>query len=133
MNNYIENTNGIEVSVKPFFAEDLSQPSSNKYVFIYKIHIKNSSENKVQLISREWHVIESDGTSYDIEGEGVVGKQPVIDRGEEFEYASQAILFGDNGMMYGNYYFENLEDNSEIKVKIPAFPLEKESNSTQIS
>lgn len=117
-------TNGIEVFVKPFYAEELSYPDMNKYVFIYKVRIKNFSKNKVKLISRNWHIIESDGTSYNVNGDGVVGKQPVLEVNEEFEYASQAVFFNNNGLMYGSYKFVDLENDSEIEAEIPAFSLD---------
>lgn len=120
-------TDGIEVNVRPFYAEELSQPSIHKYVFVYKVRIKNFTENKVQLMSREWHIVEGDGTKYNVNGEGVVGKQPILDVNEEFEYASQAILFENNGMMFGSYNFKVIDTNSEMNVKIPPFSLDIQS------
>ena len=117
-------SNGIEILVKPFYADELSKPYMNRHIFVYKIKIKNNSTNKVQLLRRKWKIVENDGTNYSIEGEGVIGKQPVIESNEEFEYASQAILYADSGIMYGTYSFINLDTNNVMEVEIPAFSLD---------
>lgn len=124
---YTALTKGIEVTVRPFYAEELSQPASHKYVYVYKVSIKNNSQSPVKLVSREWHIVEEDGTAYNITGEGVIGKQPVIEIGAAFEYASQAILYSKTGIMYGTYNCINLTNSENIEVSIPAFSLDLES------
>ncbi|MDX1924447.1 MAG: Co2+/Mg2+ efflux protein ApaG [Rickettsiaceae bacterium] len=119
-------SNNIEVSVRPFYAAELSSSSSHSHVYIYKIKIKNHSPDDIKLLSREWNIAQEDGFFEIVRGEGVVGKQPVIKSGGEFEYASQAILFAPSGMMYGSFYCLNLHTWKNIEVKIPAFSLDRE-------
>lgn len=116
----------IEVSVRPFYADELSDILSNKNVFIYKVKITNNSEHTIQLISRRWHIIEQNGINNVIEGEGVVGKQPIIEPGKNFEYVSQAILYSSEGIMYGEYRCKNLVTQKEFDVTIPPFSLDKD-------
>jgi len=123
---YSLQTNDIEISVRPFYADELSSPRQNKYVFIYKIKIRNFSSNAVKLLKRFWNIVDSDGMIYVVEGEGVIGEQPIIKPGQEFEYASQAILFSSSGMMYGKYNFINTNTNDNFDAKIPAFSLDSE-------
>ncbi len=122
--NYRQVTQGIEIIVRPFFAKELSDKSNHKYVFIYKIAIKNHSPSSIQLISRKWHIIEKDGTTNSTIGEGVVGQQPIIEVNSEFEYASQAVLYTESGIMYGSYFFTNLSNSESIEAIIPAFSLD---------
>jgi ApaG protein len=125
---YKSQTDGVEVCVRPFYAKELSHPSQNKYVFVYKVKITNYALNSIQLISREWNIVEEDGTKYHIEGEGVIGKQPIIESGSDFEYASQAILYQKSGIMYGIYSCVNMNTLEVIEVKIPAFSLDVSVN-----
>ena len=117
-------TSGVEVCVRPFYAKELSQPSINKYVFVYRVKIKNMTSDDLQLISREWHIVEEDGTKSSIQGEGVIGKQPFIKSGEDFEYASQAILYLPSGIMYGIYKCVNQKTLQDFDIIIPAFSLD---------
>jgi len=117
-------TEGIEVIVRPFYAQELSQPNNHKYVYVYRVKIKNHSDYPIKLMSREWHIIEEDGISQNVSGDGVIGKQPIINTDQDFEYASQAILFAKTAIMYGTYNCQNLKNHEMIEVAIPAFSLD---------
>jgi ApaG protein len=121
---YRSKTEGVEVCVRPFYAKELSQPHNNKYVFVYRIKIINHNINSIQLITREWNIVEEDGTQHYLEGEGVIGQQPIIEPGQNFEYASQAVLFKKSGIMYGFYHCINLRTNEYMEIEIPAFSLD---------
>lgn len=120
---YTQTTNEVTITVRPSYSPELSQPEKSKYVFIYKVEIFNNSDSKIKLLSRRWSVIENDGIIHKIDGEGVVGLQPIIDVNEGFEYSSQAILFQPSGIMYGKYFFRNLDTGVEFDSIIPAFNL----------
>ncbi|MDX2050566.1 MAG: Co2+/Mg2+ efflux protein ApaG [Rickettsiaceae bacterium] len=122
---FTEKTQGVTVSVQPFFADDLSHPKTNKYVYVYLVRISNYSGSDIKLISRKWHIIEEDGTSETVEGDGVIGLQPIIKNNEEFEYSSRAVLHSKTGMMYGFYYCTDLETYKTIEVTIPPFSLDQ--------
>ncbi len=120
----------IEVQVRPFYAKEFSDPFLHKYVYMYTVKIFNKSEDVIKLINRKWHIIEEDGSHSSIEGEGVVGQQPIIKaKNGRFEYTSQAILYTKSGLMYGEYSCKKIEKNNEIiNIKIPAFSLDLSSD-----
>ncbi|MEE8396453.1 MAG: Co2+/Mg2+ efflux protein ApaG [bacterium] len=116
-------TAGIEVSVDSFFLEEESEPERNHYTFAYRVRVKNLGTATVQLISRHWIITDSDGAVKEVKGDGVVGKQPVISAGEEFEYVSGSHLETPLGTMEGTYRMTG-EGGELFDVKIPMFTLQ---------
>lgn len=116
-------TQGIKVSVITEYQPFYSNPFQNHFVFSYKIRIENQSENTIQLLRRHWHIIDSIGRKYEVEGEGVVGLQPVIESGEFHEYVSGCNLTSSMGKMYGTFLMERLIDGKELKIEIPEFTM----------
>ena len=116
-------TNGIKVSVETFYQEDYSRPMENKYIFAYRITIHNMSENTVQLMRRHWYIIDSNGMTREVEGEGVIGQQPILAAGESHQYVSWSHLFTEIGKMYGHYLFVRQIDGEMFKAQIPEFQL----------
>ena len=113
----------IEVFAEPIYLEDESEPHSEQFVWSYKITIKNRSERAVKLRKRHWKITDSNGLTHEIQGDGVVGLEPVVKPGESFSYTSGAVLSAPSGIMFGNYEMESLEGES-FKVSIPAFSLD---------
>lgn len=116
-------TNGIKVSVETLYQAAYSRPQENRYIFSYQITIENLSANTVQLLRRHWQIFDANGMIREVEGEGVIGKQPVLAPGETHEYASWSPLTTELGKMQGTYLFVRTTDNKEFKVQIPAFKL----------
>lgn len=96
-------TNGIRVQVASEFLPQRSSPRDDQYVFAYHITVSNVGQDVAQLISRHWIITNSDGESEEIQGPGVVGKQPVLAPGEQFEYTSFCPLKTNVGSMHGSY------------------------------
>lgn len=117
-------TNGIKVSVLAEFQPFYSQPERNLYAFSYTIHIENKTENTVKLLSRHWEIFDSYGTSYEVNGEGVVGLSPVIEPGEFFEYTSGCNFASTIGRMRGKYIMQRVRDGRLFEISIPQFILE---------
>lgn len=115
--------NGIKVSVETFYQPAYSRPLEMKYIFSYHIIIENLSEDTVQLLRRHWYIFDSNGVIREVEGEGVIGKQPVLAPGETHQYASWSPLTTEMGKMSGTYLFKRQSDNKEFRVKIPDFQL----------
>ena len=63
-------TRNIEVQVRPFYLEDRSDPSENRYVWGYQITIDNQSDEFVQLLSRYWHITDGTGRVEEVRGAG---------------------------------------------------------------
>lgn len=116
-------TDGIEVSVETFYQPDYSNPVSGEFMFAYRITIENHNPFPVQLLRRHWHIIDSNGTTREVEGEGVVGVQPVLQPSERYQYVSGCNLRSEMGRMEGNYTMENLHHKSQFIVRIPAFDM----------
>jgi len=116
-------TKGIRVSVISEFKSEYSNLDKNFYVFAYRIRIANDSNRTVQLLRRHWDIRDSIGQQREVEGEGVIGQQPVIHPGEWHEYDSACDLRSDMGVMSG--YYEMIEpDTQEVfRVTIPAFEM----------
>lgn len=116
-------TRGIKVSVETQYQPAYSRPLEMKYVFSYHIRIENMSNDTVQLLRRHWYIFDSNGVIREVEGEGVIGKQPILQPGESYEYASWSPLMTEMGKMYGSYLFSKQSDNEQFRVQIPDFHL----------
>ena len=117
-------THGIRVCVIPEFKPEYSLPLKNHYYFSYRISIENKSEFPVKLLGRHWYIYDSSGEHNEVEGEGVVGTQPLIGPNEFFEYESACNLSTDIGKMRGNYLMEQVDTGKQFYVQIPEFKME---------
>jgi len=109
--------------VETFYQPLQSNPMNMEFLFAYRITIENRTQHPLRLLSRHWHILESNGTHREVEGEGVVGQQPIIQSGGNYQYTSAANLTSDIGKMYGSYLIENLFNKKELTVAIPEFQL----------
>lgn len=116
-------TDGVKVSVETIYQPEYSNPANDHFMFAYKVKIENISEHAVQLLGRHWYIFDSSGAKREVEGEGVVGQQPVIEPGQAHEYVSGCNLKTDMGSMKGEYQMIRLMDNFAFDVKIPEFYL----------
>jgi ApaG protein len=116
-----QNTKGITVSVETSYQPEFSIPNQQKFVHTYRIRVTNESEFTVQLMRRHWMIFDSAGTISEVEGEGVVGVQPVIEPGEEHEYVSGCHLTSSIGKMVGMYTMQRIIDGKQFDVHIPEF------------
>jgi|SRR5690554_4296094 ApaG protein len=115
---------GIEVSIETFYQPDYSNPLNREFMFAYRITLHNHNPFTVQLHRRHWFIIDSNGTTREVEGEGVVGVQPTLQPGEKYQYVSGCNLQTEMGKMYGTYLMENLENKTFFEVNIPEFEME---------
>lgn len=116
-------TDGVRVSVETIYQPEYSNPANDHFMFAYKINIENVGSYAVQLISRHWFIFDSNGVKREVEGEGVVGQQPIIEPGNSHEYVSGCNLRTDMGSMKGEYQMLRLLDNASFEVAIPEFQL----------
>ncbi len=101
----------ITCQVHTRYIEEQSQPEKSRYIFAYTITIRNLSQQPVQLISRRWLITDANGKQLTIEGDGVVGEQPVIEPMQEYTYTSGTALETPLGVMQGHYVM--LDEQSE--------------------
>lgn len=116
-------THGIKISVESQYQEVYSRPEQRQYFFSYRIRIENNSDYTVQLLRRHWFIFDAAGTGQEVEGEGVVGQQPVLKPGDFYEYESACNLNSEIGSMHGTYLFVREADGGSFEVQIPRFEL----------
>ena len=116
-------TRDIRVAVEPKFLDDQSEPAQGRYVWAYRVTIRNDSSTTVQLRSRYWRITDATGRIQEVRGEGVVGKQPTLRPGDSFEYTSGTPLPTPSGFMGGTYQMQTGE-GEQFDVEIPTFSLD---------
>jgi ApaG protein len=116
-------TNGVKVSVLTNYHPEYSNPKIQHYVFTYRIRIENNGSDTIQLISRKWEIIDAGDQIKIVEGEGVVGLQPILEPGQFHEYVSGCNLKSGLGKMKGFYFMERIKDGFTYPVEIPEFKL----------
>jgi len=119
---YTETSHDIKVVVKPTFMENESNIIIGKYVFVYFITIENMGSEPMKLLRRHWVIEDSAGESYEIDGDGVIGRQPLIRAGKKHLYNSYCVLKSMAGSMEG-YYDMQKSTGELVRVKIPRFSL----------
>ena len=112
------------ITVRPQFLPDYSDPSEKCFMFAYTVTIKNTGEATAQLISRHWIITDANNQVEEVEGEGVVGEQPILQPGEAFEYTSGCPLATPVGSMRGTYHCVGA-DGTRFEASIPEFVLSK--------
>lgn len=110
----------IRIEVSPHYLPAQSDPQLPRYVFTYKVSIRNEGSLPVKLLTRHWIISDAHGNTEEVQGEGVVGEQPVLAPGEAFEYTSGCPLATPFGSMRGSYRFV-AEDGREFDAEIPEF------------
>ena len=124
-NIYGETTQDIQVEVIPIYVPDQSQ-FVNQYLYTYNISITNHSNQACQLLRRHWIIVDGNGHREEVEGEGVVGEQPLIQPGECYQYSSYCPLATPTGNMRGSFLFVDSQGN-EFNVKVPLFFLREDA------
>lgn len=112
----------IQISVESKFEASQSDPSTKRFVFSYLITISNTASYNIQLLSRRWVVTDGNQKQQEIQGDGVIGEQPIIEPNSSYQYSSGAILETNVGSMFGHYNMIT-EEGEEFKAEIAAFTL----------
>ena len=115
-------TDGITVRVAVNFLPEQSRIEVGKWFWVYHIRIENGSDQTVQLVTRHWRITDGRGMVNFVDGEGVVGEQPVLAPGQSHDYVSGCPLTTPHGSMEGHYTFRR-QNGDLFEVAIPYFPL----------
>lgn len=114
--------NHIQVDVTTEYVPDQSDQEQQRFVFAYHVTITNGGEAPAQLLNRHWIITDGNERTQEVKGEGVIGEQPTIKPGEQFEYTSGAVLETPVGSMHGSY--EMIDENGDMfHAQIPVFTL----------
>jgi ApaG protein len=115
-------TDGVTVRVSVSYLPEQSEPERGRWFWAYHIRLENEGDESVQLLTRHWVITDGRGARHSVEGEGVVGEQPVIEPGASFDYVSGCPLATSSGAMQGTYRMVR-EDGAIFEVAIPRFSL----------
>lgn len=124
---YVATTEDITVTVRPVYLDSQSDFFEKRFVFGYFIRIENHSLVEIQLLRRYWRIQEVEGRIQEVEGKGVIGKQPLISPGDVHTYSSYSVLNTFEGTMEGHYVMER-PDGERFRVLIPRFNLRALAN-----
>ncbi|MBL7887655.1 MAG: Co2+/Mg2+ efflux protein ApaG [Flavobacterium sp.] len=116
-------TRGIKISVSTSFEGTYFKNYKIHFAFSYEITIENHSKDSVQLNSRHWEIFDSLNNLEIVDGEGVIGKKPVLKPGEKHTYSSGCLLSSPHGAMRGHFNMVNFTTTKSFKVIVPTFKL----------
>ncbi len=128
---YAATTLGVTVRVNPSYLPDQSDPEDARFVWAYHVRIENGSDRDVQLIARHWIITDARGRTEEVQGEGVVGDQPLIAPGGAYDYVSGCPLATPSGTMHGSYAMAAAGDLFEVA--IPLFSLDSPHARTSLN
>ena len=120
-------TRNIRVRVQAQYDPSRSSPQRSEWFFLYTVNITNESRDRVQLMSRHWVITDGMGKVEEVQGPGVVGKQPVLAPGQSFEYTSGCPLTTPFGSMHGTYQMIN-QAAEKFDIEIAPFTLTEPYN-----
>lgn len=118
----VAETRGVVVRVSVSYLPEQSEPARGRWFWAYHIRIENEGPQTVQLLTRHWIITDGRGVRHTVEGEGVVGEQPMIEPGASYDYVSGCPLATPTGSMQGNYHMMD-ESGAGFDVAIPKFAL----------
>ncbi len=116
-------TRGVRILVRPRYVAEQSDPDRGQYLFVYHITIRNEGTETVQLLSRHWVITNGEGKAEDVRGPGVVGYQPILKPGEEFQYTSGCPLTTPIGTMHGEFHMVVQDSGEAFDARISPFRL----------
>jgi ApaG protein len=119
---YQATTEGVTVRVSVSYMAEQSDPARGRWFWAYHIRIENGGAQTVQLMRRHWTIADGRGDEHHVDGDGVVGDQPILGPGESYDYVSGCPLATPTGAMRGAYEMASA-DGGVLTVAIPRFPL----------
>ncbi|WP_224489605.1 Co2+/Mg2+ efflux protein ApaG [Robertkochia flava] len=116
-------TKGIKISVRTSFEGTFFKNYRKHFAFGYHITIENQSKDPVQLLARHWQIFDALNETEVVDGEGVIGKKPVLHPGDTHTYSSGCLLTSPIGAMRGHYVMINYATTRHFRVIVPTFRL----------
>lgn len=116
-------TRGLRLIVRPRYVPEQSDPEESQWLFAYHVTIRNEGSETMQLLTRHWIITDGQGTEEEVRGPGVVGHQPVLAPGEQFEYTSACPLGTPVGTMHGSFRMLIQASGEQFDARIEPFRL----------
>ena len=110
------------VTVLTQYLPDRSSAAEDVYAFAYTVNVRNTGDVTAQLVARHWVITDAAGDVEEVRGLAVVGHQPVLKPGEQFEYTSWTRIATPRGRMHGTFFCMT-EDAHWFEAPVPAFEL----------
>lgn len=117
-------TSDVLITVWPEFVDSKSSIIGDLYIWAYHVRIDNKRNEAIQLVNRYWRIIDEQGIVQEVNGEGVVGEQPIIAAGASYQYSSGVHLRYPSGIMTGKYQMKKTVGGEIFDVAIPTFSLD---------
>ncbi|HET7269118.1 MAG TPA: Co2+/Mg2+ efflux protein ApaG [Oleiagrimonas sp.] len=111
-----------DIAVQTRFVPQQSRPDEQRFVFAYTITLRNTGDMPAQLLSRHWVISDANGKIEEVRGDGVIGEQPWLRPGDDYEYTSGAVLETAVGTMHGSYQML-ADDGTRFDAPIAPFTL----------
>ena len=112
----------VDIEVETHYLDEQSDPENKRFVFSYFITITNGEAEPVQLLTRHWVITDGDHHVQEVEGQGVIGEQPMIQPGDSYSYTSGTVISTEVGSMTG-YYGMRTAGGDHFRAPVPAFTL----------
>ena len=116
-------TKGVTIEVESFYQKKHSSPKENRFIHAYKVTITNQKNSIIQLMERNWTIVDGSGNVRKVGGRGVIGKQPKLNPGQSHSYVSWSPMSTEIGKMSGFYTFVDLDSDTAFLAYIPEFNL----------
>lgn len=123
LTHFVEN---IRIKSEGYYSHELSAPKMGSYVFAYTISITNASLHPIQVLARHWEITNANGQNLAVEGEGVVGRQPIIQPGKNFCYSSSVEISTGRGLLEGRFKITDLQSKFDVWVPCPHIVLQSD-------
>jgi ApaG protein len=120
---FVAETRGFTVRVSVSYLFEQSEPLRHRWFWAYHIRIENDSNMAAQLMTRHWEITDARGAMNIVDGDGVIGEQPLIDLGGSYDYVSGCPLGTTSGSMVGSFQMIG-EDGSVFDIDIPRFTMQ---------
>jgi ApaG protein len=112
----------VSINVESEYLDEQSDPEKSRFVHAYHVTITNEGDESAQLLNRHWLIVDGNEDVQEVQGEGVIGQQPVLQPGESYKYTSGTIIKTEVGCMHGSYEMQS-ENGEHFFAQIPAFTL----------
>lgn len=119
---FAETTDGVTVRVSVTFLPEQSDIDGRRWFWAYHVRIENHRDTAVQLLTRHWRINDQRGGLQMVDGDGVIGEQPIIQPGKSHDYVSGCPLNTPRGSMEGHFVMVG-DTPPAFEVRIPRFIL----------
>ena len=91
-----------KITVRPLAEQ--TDAAQQVYAYAYTVQVRNSGDIAAQLVGRHWLITDHRGVVQEVRGLAVVGHQPLLKPGEQFEYTSWVQIGTPQGSMQGTFF-----------------------------